>query len=115
MSFNFSKPYFLGAFLFLFFQISFSQERALGTWKTFMPYGNSLGVFDAGDRVYSIAVKTAFSYEKNSGAIQIYDKANGLSDVGIKTAGYDPASKVLAIAYNNRVEEFCKFSSEKQY
>lgn len=66
-----------------------------------MPYGSSSGVFDAGDKVYSIASKTVFSYEKSTGTIQIYDKANGLSDVGIKTANYDPASKVLAIAYNN--------------
>jgi len=101
MSFNFSKSLLASLFLTCISQLSFSQERALGTWKTFMPYGSSSGVFDAGDKVYSIASKTVFSYEKGTGTIQIYDKANGLSDVGIKTANYDPASKVLAIAYNN--------------
>lgn len=94
--------------LFTFVTVAFlpAQQRELGTWKTFMPYGNSLGVFDAGDYVYSVASKTVFSYEKNTGAIQIYDKANGLSDVGIKTANYDPATKVLAIAYNNSNLDF---------
>ncbi len=101
MSFSLSKSLLASVVLSSVFQFSFSQERALGTWKTFMPYGNSSGVFDAGDKVYSIASKTVFSYEKNTGTIQIYDKANGLSDVGIKIANYDPASKVLAIAYNN--------------
>ena len=101
MRFSFQKLFLAGVFLLGIFQNSFAQERALGTWKTFMPYNSSLGVFDAGDRVYSIASKTVFSYEKNTGAIQIYDKVNGLSDIGIKTANYDPASKVLVIAYNN--------------
>ena len=101
MRFSFLKPVLVAVFLLFVSLVSFSQERPFGTWKTFMPYGSSLGVFDAGDRIYSIAAKTVFSYEKNSGAIQIYDKANGLSDVGIKTGSYDPASKVLIIAYNN--------------
>jgi hypothetical protein len=101
MRISFQKLFLSGVFLLGIFQVSFAQERALGTWKTFMPYNSSLGVFDAGDKVYSIASKTVFSYEKNTGAIQVYDKVNGLSDIGIKTANYDPASKVLVIAYNN--------------
>ena len=78
-----------------------AQERTLGTWKAFMPYGNCFGVFNAGDRVYSASLKSMFSYDKATGAIQIYDKATGLSDIGMKTAGYDPATGVLAIAYQN--------------
>src|SRR5206468_1224845 len=89
-----------------FFQQLAAQDRPLGTWKTFMPYGSSFGVFDAGDKVYSIASKTFFSYDKTTGAIQIYDKANGLSDVGIKLANYDPVSKVLVVAYDNSNLDF---------
>jgi hypothetical protein len=79
----------------------FSQERALGTWKVFMPYGNSLGVCDAGDKIYSTGLQTIFSYEKSTGVIQVYDKATGLNDVGIKAINYDPSTKFLVIAYNN--------------
>jgi ligand-binding sensor domain-containing protein len=80
---------------------SFAQERTLGTWKSFMPYANCQGVFDAGDKVYVIGIKSIFSYEKNTGVIQTYDKATGLSDIGIKTAAYDQASHALVIAYEN--------------
>jgi hypothetical protein len=79
----------------------YAQERILGTWKTFMPFGTSLAVCDAGDKIYSAAAKSVFSYEKATGVIQIYDKSNALSDVDIKTISYDPATKCLAIAYNN--------------
>jgi len=79
----------------------YAQDRVLGTWKTFMPYGSSLAVCDAGDKIYSAAAKSVFSYEKATGVIQIYDKSNALSDVDIKTISYDPATKCLAIAYNN--------------
>lgn len=80
---------------------SFAQERTLGTWKSFMPYANCQGVFDAGDKVYAIGIKSIFSYEKNTGVIQTYDKATGLSDIGIKTAAYDQATHALVIAYEN--------------
>src|ERR1043165_7945068 len=75
-----------------------AQERTLGTWKAFMPYGTSTGVFDAGDKVYSIANESLFSYDKATGAIQLYDKVSGLSDISIKLANYDPQTKVLVVA-----------------
>ncbi|MFN8322008.1 MAG: two-component regulator propeller domain-containing protein [Chitinophagales bacterium] len=83
------------------FALCQAQERTLGTWKVFMPYGSSVGVCDAGDKVYSAASKTVFSYEKNSGVIQTFDKSTGLSDIGISNISYDPVSDVLAIAYIN--------------
>lgn len=81
--------------------IGYGQERVLGTWKVFMPYNSSLTVCDAGDRIYSAAAKSLFSYEKSTGVIQIYDKSNALSDVDIKTINYDAATKCLVVAYSN--------------
>ena len=78
-----------------------SQERQLGTWKSFMPYGNSRGISDAGSKVFSASYKSLFSIDKNTGEIRPYDKATGLSDIDIKTINYDPSTKVLAVAYNN--------------
>ncbi|MFN8285172.1 MAG: hypothetical protein U0V74_00365 [Chitinophagales bacterium] len=78
-----------------------AQNRALGTWHMYLPYNSSVTACDAGDKVYSAAAKSVFSYDKQSGTIQIYDKASGLSDVGISTIAYDATGKVLAIAYVN--------------
>lgn len=78
-----------------------AQVRSLGTWKSYMPYGVSVAVCNAGDKVFSASAKSLFSYDKNTGEIRTYDKATGLSDMGIKTMNYDPSTQVLAIAYGN--------------
>lgn len=86
----------------LFFSLSgFGQERRMGTWRMFLPYGICYAICDAGDKIYSSASKSLFSYEKATGVIQTYDKATGLSDVGIKTILYDRDTKVLAVIYSN--------------
>ncbi len=78
-----------------------AQERTLGTWKVFNPNRSTIALCDAGDKVYNASGKGLFSYEKSSGGIQFYDKNTGLSDVNIRTMGYDPDTKTLVIAYNN--------------
>ncbi len=101
MSLNFFKSLYVSVLVLGISQTVFSQERTLGTWKSFMPYVNCTAAFDAGDKVYAISTKSLFSYEKSTGAIQLYDKATGLSDIGIKLAGYDPTTHALVVAYDN--------------
>lgn len=88
-------------------QHSFSQSRQLGTWKVFMPYSNSIGICDAGDKVYCGAHYSVFSCLKGeTSVIQTYDKSNGLSDVSVQTINYDPQTKFLAIAYTDNNLDF---------
>ena len=105
MRYNLGRQIFLFG-LVLLIENSFSQVRTLGTWKMFLPYVNSYGVCDAGDRVYDAASKSIFSYEKSTGVIQTYDEASGLSDIGVSSISYDPTTKFLAIAYNNSNLDF---------
>ncbi len=87
--------------LFLTLLSAQAQERVLGTWKVFNPNRSTIVICDAGDRVYNASGKGFFSYEKQSGAIQLYDKNTGLSDVNIKTMAYHPEAKTLVVAYTN--------------
>src|ERR1700733_12628856 len=105
MRFKGAKQIIAGLLLFITGS-SFSQARQLGTWKMYLPYGASLGVFDAGDKVYSAANYSIFSYEKSTGVVQIYDKSSGLSDIGIQTVNYDSADTFLAIAYTDNNVDF---------
>jgi ligand-binding sensor domain-containing protein len=86
--------------------ILLAQERQLGTWKVFMAYGSSVGIGDGGDKVFSASVSAVFSYEKATGVIQKYDKATGLSEVGVKVIAVDKSANVFAIAYNNSNLDF---------
>lgn len=79
----------------------FAQQRTLGTWKMFMPYGNGVAMVNTGDKVYHACIKSIFSYNKNTGEIRTYDKASGLNDLEIRTIAYDAASNTLAVAYFN--------------
>jgi len=92
--------------LVLISHLSFSQARQIGTWKSYMPYGSSVGACDAGDKIYDGAPKSIFSYEKSTGVIQTYDESTGLNDIGIKTINYDPSTGFLAIAYVNSNLDF---------
>jgi ligand-binding sensor domain-containing protein len=103
--FNEAKQIFTGLLL-LIVSSTFSQVRQLGTWRMFLPYGASIGAFDAGDKVYSATNFSIFSYEKSTGVIQTYDKASGLSDIGIQTVNYDSADTFLAIAYTDNNIDF---------
>jgi Two component regulator propeller len=105
MSVSFRRFFLLAALILPILQ-SFSQQRQIGTWKVFMPYGSSLGACDAGDKVYDAGSKSIFSYEKSTGVIQTYDQSTGLNDIGIKTISYDPNTKFLAIAYINSNLDF---------
>jgi ligand-binding sensor domain-containing protein len=104
---TFASMSFYRLFLFGFFSLGLisnslqAQERQLGTWKSFTPFGASRAICEAGDKVFSASTNSVFSVDKTTGEVRTYDKSTGLSDIGIKTMSYDPATSVLAIAYNN--------------
>ncbi len=80
-------------------QNSFCQP--LGTWRMHFTYRGNVDMRDAGDLVYVAGEQSVFAYNKANGAIDFFDKANVLSDVGVRCIDYNPNGKFLLIAYNN--------------
>lgn len=78
-----------------------SQERQLGTWKSFMPYGSSIAVCNAGDKIFSAGINSIFSYEKSTGIVRTYDKSAGLTDIGVSLLAYDESLQALVVVYSN--------------
>jgi hypothetical protein len=78
-----------------------AQLRPLGSWKVFMPYGSSQAIAVAGDKLFSAAEKSIFSYNLETGEVRTYDKHTGLSDVGIKTLACSEDGSIVGVAYNN--------------
>lgn len=101
MKFRFLRSLGAVALLLVFSLLTNAQERPIGTWKAFQPYGNAYFVANGGEWIYCAGQKNVFGYLKSTGEIKIYDKTNGLSDVGVRFMSYSPENKVLAIAYTN--------------
>lgn len=80
---------------------AYSQQRALGTWQAFFPYGSATQVEDAGDRIYCASELSVFYIEKADNSIHFIDKASGLNDIGVRKIKYNSSTKTLLIAYQN--------------
>lgn len=87
----------------LFFSVaSFSQiPLGVGEWRIHVPYQNVTSLTDAGDRIYLSSNVFFFSYDKETGSLQKYDKVTGLSDVGVSLVSYNPFNETLLVVYEN--------------
>lgn len=86
---------------FILFASATQAQVAIGTWNTFMPYGSAVGMVDAGEKVYVAGNKSIYSYEKETGLFEFFDKSNLLSDVDVKAVEYDAGTHCLIVAYTN--------------
>jgi hypothetical protein len=73
----------------------------IGQWRSLVPYKNAYSIADAGDKVYVSANVFFFSYDKETGALQRYDKISGLSDVGVAFVSFNPFNSTLLVVYEN--------------
>jgi len=81
---------------------AFSQiPLGIGQWRTHVPYKNASTVTDAGDKIFVSANVFFFSYDKETGELQRYDKITGLSDVGVRLVDYNVFDSTLLVVYEN--------------
>lgn len=93
------RVFFLVAALFYFVHTGISQE--IGQWEPHLSYYNTTAVAEANNHVYAIASNSLYSYNKEDNSIRFYSKENGLSDNKIIRIGFNPATNILLIAYEN--------------
>ncbi len=103
--------YFFVLLVFLFgFLTSQAQESrgdlALGQWKSHLPYSKGVAVTQSKEKVFFATNKSIFSVDKEEHSIELYNKVNGLSDIGIRTINYytdeaNPENQFLFVAYEN--------------
>lgn len=86
---------------FILLGTALQAQVAIGTWKSFMPFGSAVGMCNAGDKLYVACNKSVYSYEKETGLFEFFDKSNMLSDVDVKTISYDAGTNCLVVAYTN--------------
>ena len=83
--------------------IALSQETiGVGEWRGHFPYNSLISITsDYKGTIYAASNYSMFSYNVNTGLIDIFSKINYLSDIGISCIKYDTEHELLLIAYSN--------------
>lgn len=74
---------------------------SIGNWRTHLPYQKVIGVQVVGNKIYAATQYELFYFDKDDNSINILNKINGLSDIGISTIGYNESQRKLFVAYSN--------------
>lgn len=74
---------------------------AIGQWRTHMPYQKVIDVEVLGSKVYAATDYELFTYDKEDNSLQILNKINLLSDIGISKIRRNEALDLLVVAYTN--------------
>ena len=81
---------------------AFAQDGvSIGNWRTHLPYQKVIGVQPVGHKIYAATQYELFYYDTQDNSINILNKINGLSDIGISTIGYNESQRKLFVAYTN--------------
>lgn len=87
--------------LILLTSLSVITHAAIGTWRTYMAYGEIQEIAEASEEVFVLSSGNLFSYNPNDGGITEYNKVNGLSDVRMSHISWNKSSQRLVAIYAN--------------
>lgn len=73
----------------------------IGHWRTHLPYRTVIDVEPVGQKVYAATEYELFYYDTEDNSINILNKVNGLSDIGISKIRYNKSQRKLFVAYTN--------------
>jgi len=94
----------LAIFLLLLCSIFLSAQQAgvpIGQWQSYLQYriGSSIAV--SPQAVYGASTAGMFKYNFEDNSIQLFNKINGMSEMGIDEMEFDPVNNLLVVAYFN--------------
>ena len=92
---------------------TFAQDGvSIGNWRTHLPYQKVIDVEPVGHKIYAATPFELFYYDTQDNSINILNKINGLSDIGISCIGYNESQRKLLVAYTNaNVDLICSDGS----
>lgn len=86
---------------FIFIFPATAQNIAIGEWRTHLPYNQVIDVAVAGDIIFAATSYSMFTYNTGDSRIELIDKVEGLSDVGINKIDFNKSLGALLVAYSN--------------
>ena len=88
--------------MWLLFSSAFAQDGvSIGNWRTHLPYRKVIDVEPVGQKIYAATEYELFYYDKEDNSVNILNKVNGLSDIGISKIRYNQSQRKLFVAYTN--------------
>ena len=81
--------------------LAVESQSAVGSWRSHLAYHNATQCVTVGDKVYVVSDGSLYSYSPEDEFVENYDKANILSDQGIRHIAADESSGTLVIIYDN--------------
>ena len=78
-----------------------AAQSAIGQWQDHNSYVSVRQVALADGQVFAATRMALFSYSPAHNQLQPMTKVGGLTDVGVSSLAYDPATATLAVAYSN--------------
>jgi len=97
------KPLFRSIFIASIFFVSVAkgQDKPIGSWRSFLPYNNAIGVAIGGNVLYAISEQGFYSFDATDGQVEAYSKVEGMHDLGMQCIGYDDATSTVVLVYAN--------------
>lgn len=81
---------------------AFGQEDvSIGHWRTHLPFRQVIDVELFGNKVYAATPFELFYYDQDDNSVNILNKINGLSDVGVSTIRYNQKQNLLFVGYTD--------------
>lgn len=81
---------------------TFAQNGvSIGNWRTHLPYHKVIDVEPVGNKIYAATEYELFYYDTEDNSINILNKINCLSDIGVSKMRYNESQRKLFVAYTN--------------
>ncbi len=94
------KVFLLFCFVGLFCLGAFAQIP-VGNWRTHLPFSKGIAVEQVGNQIYCATENGLIEFNRTDNEMRVFDRVNGLSDIGLSYIRYNSDAKTLVIAYKN--------------
>ena len=79
----------------------FAQSGQVGEWVDYSPYHSVFSIAEGNGVVYGATNSGLIEFTKSDNSFLRFSKVEGLSDVGVKSLGYNPISESFFVGYFN--------------
>lgn len=101
---QFIKLVFLIAGLFFCLgSLVYSQNRPLGTWKTYIPFQQAQCITEIGRRVFVGTELSMFAYDRDDSSIETFTRVGGFSEMNIVAVDHQDALGVTVVIYKSGI------------